>query len=235
MGGGGGWAAHQTSTSPCENGPDSCRAVSDPMVISRSTLPNYLGVIIDEKLSFDDMVDAKYNKINVRIHQLGKLRKYINSEIAQVIYKQMILPLFNYADFMVESARKPKIDKLEKLQEKGIRYVDNDIHYNTDIETLYCTDNIQKLSMRYKEYLSCIMYRYSKLSDKLEYSRLSIYLQSNKKVNFKKLHKRKYEQYLKSPLVCGVKVWEQEPAVAVTGGTPVINLLVLGLPFLAAI
>ena len=86
---------------------------------------NYLGVIIDDKLSFDDMVDAKYKKINVRIHQLGKLRKYVNSEIAQVIYKQMILPLFEYADFMVESARKPKIDKLEKLQEKGIRYVDN--------------------------------------------------------------------------------------------------------------
>ena len=53
---------------------------------------NYSGVIIDDKLSFDDMVDAKYNKINVRIHQLGKLWKYVNSEIAQVIYKEMILP-----------------------------------------------------------------------------------------------------------------------------------------------
>ena len=58
---------------------------------------------------------------------------------------------------MVESVRKPKIDKLEKLQEKGIRYVDNDIHYNADIETLYRTCNIQKLSMRYREHLSCIM------------------------------------------------------------------------------
>ena len=179
---------------------------------------NYLGVIIDDKLSFDDMVDAKYNKINVRIHQLGKLRKYINSEIAQVIYKQMILPLFDYADFMVESARKPKIDKLEKLQEKGIRYVDNDIHYTADIETLYRTYNIQKLFMRYKEHLSCIMYRYSKLSDKLEYKRPSINLRSNKKVKFKKLRKRKYEQYLKSPLVRGVKVWEMLP-VAVQKAT----------------
>ena len=123
---------------------------------------------------------------------MGKLRKYVNSEITQVIYKQMILPLFDYADFMVGSARKPKIEKLEKLQEKGIRYVNNDIHYNADIETLYCTYNIQKLFMRYKEHLNCIMYRYSKLSDKLEYTRPSIYLRSNKKVKFKKLRKRKY-------------------------------------------
>ena len=119
---------------------------------------------------------------------------------------------------MVESARKPKIDKLEKLQEKGIRYVDNDIHYNADIETLYRTCNIQKLSMRYREHLSCIMYRYSKLSDKLEYTRPSIYLRCNKKVQFKKFRKCKYEQYLKSPLVPGVKVWEMLP-VAVQKAT----------------
>ena len=57
------------------------------------------------------------------------------------------------------------------FQEKGIRYVDNDIHYNADIEMLYLTYDIQKLSMGYKEHLSCIIYRYSKLSDKLEYTR----------------------------------------------------------------
>ena len=71
-------------------------------------------------------------------------------------------------------ARNAKIDKLEKLKEKGIKYIDNDIHYNADIETLYRTYNIQKLSIRYREHLSCIMYRYSKLSNKLEYTRPSI-------------------------------------------------------------
>ena len=44
---------------------------------------------------------------------------FVNSEITQVIYKQMILPLFDYADFMVESARNPIMDKLEELQEKS--------------------------------------------------------------------------------------------------------------------
>ena len=47
----------------------------------------------------------------------------------------MILPLFDYADFMIESARKCKIMKMEKLQEKGLRYIDNDFHYKVDLIT----------------------------------------------------------------------------------------------------
>ena len=67
------------------------------------------------------------------------------------------------------------------------------------------------------------MYRYSKLSDKLEYTRPSINLRSNKKVKFKKLRKREYEQYLKSPLVRGVKVWEMLP-VAVQKATTKVKV-----------
>ena len=39
---------------------------------------NYLGVVVDDKLVFDDFVEAKHNRINFRVHQLGKMRKYIN-------------------------------------------------------------------------------------------------------------------------------------------------------------
>ena len=37
----------------------------------------------------------------------------------------MIIPLFDYADFMVESASKVKIAKLEKLQEKALKCIGN--------------------------------------------------------------------------------------------------------------
>ena len=86
---------------------------------------NYLGVVVDDKLTFNGFLDTKYNKAKLCIHQWGKMRKFINGDIAITIYKQMILPLFDYANFMVEIASKPKIAKLEKLQEKALRYVDN--------------------------------------------------------------------------------------------------------------
>ena len=49
---------------------------------------NYLGVVIDDKLSFDNFIDSKYKRVNFRVHQLGKVRKYINNDIAITICKQ---------------------------------------------------------------------------------------------------------------------------------------------------
>ena len=64
---------------------------------------NYLGVIVDDKLLFDEFIDAKCNKTNLRIYQMDRMCKYIDSSIALTIYKQMFLPQFDYADFMIIS------------------------------------------------------------------------------------------------------------------------------------
>ena len=38
---------------------------------------NYLSVIVDDMLLFDEFIDAKCNKINLRIYQMGRMCKYI--------------------------------------------------------------------------------------------------------------------------------------------------------------
>ena len=47
---------------------------------------NYLGVIVDDKLLFDEFVEHKYNNINVRILQLMRMRQYITTDTALTIY-----------------------------------------------------------------------------------------------------------------------------------------------------
>ena len=47
-----------------------------------------------------------------------------------------------------------------------------------------------------------------KFTDKLDYVRPLIRLRSNKKVKFKKVLKRNYQLYLKSPMARGIKIWE---------------------------
>ena len=54
---------------------------------------SYLGVIIDDGLTFEKFLNDKCNKVKACIYQLGKLRKFITSDIACHIYKQTILPL----------------------------------------------------------------------------------------------------------------------------------------------
>ena len=64
---------------------------------------NYLGVVIDDKLTFEEFLKIKCNKNNVRIYQLGKSRKFLRPNSATLIYKQTILPVIEYADMMIES------------------------------------------------------------------------------------------------------------------------------------
>ena len=89
---------------------------------------NYLGVIIDDTLTFASFLREKCNKINMRIYQFGRMRKYISSDIASLIYKQTILPICEYADLMVNSGPERSIARLQKVQDRALRIIDNKKH-----------------------------------------------------------------------------------------------------------
>ena len=104
---------------------------------------------------------------------------------------------------------KRKKDKLEKLQEKALKCVIDVCHGQINVAELYIRCNVQPMSLRYLEHISCLMYRQSKLPGMLDYGRPSKILRRSAKVKFKKRKKRrKYELYLKIPKVRGVKVWD---------------------------
>ena len=44
---------------------------------------NYLGVIVDDKLTFIEFTDNKYNMVNMRLYHLKHLRPNINNDIAK--------------------------------------------------------------------------------------------------------------------------------------------------------
>ena len=70
-------------------------------VLERVQSYNYLGVVIDDNITFEKFMKEKCRRVNERIYQLGKLRKYITSGIMNIIYKQAIIPLIDYADFLI--------------------------------------------------------------------------------------------------------------------------------------
>ena len=68
-------------------GPDKCPPIflnGEKLDIIRKY--KYLGVVIDDDLSFNGFLNEKCNRVNVRIYQLGKLRMFITSNIACLIY-----------------------------------------------------------------------------------------------------------------------------------------------------
>ena len=79
-------------------------------------------------LDFGKFLREKYGKVHSRVYTLGKMRKYINSDIASRIHKQMIVPLFDYADFMIKSGPMNEISRLGRLHDRAVKTIDNKQH-----------------------------------------------------------------------------------------------------------
>ena len=75
----------------------------------------YLGIILDDKLSMNDYLESMWKKANAKTGILAKIRRFITEKTAMKIYKCMIRPHLDYIDFVVESGSADRIQKLDTL------------------------------------------------------------------------------------------------------------------------
>ena len=134
--------------------------------------------------------------------------KFIEKDVAAVMYKQTILPVVEYADQMVKSGPTDKITRLQSLQDKAVRIIDNREHPELDIEGL---SNLYRITPRNEEqsraFKCAIMYRLSSKT-MVETVRPEIHLRNRNKIKFR-TYKSVYEKYLKSPCAQGSTMWDQ--------------------------
>ena len=81
----------------------------------------YLGITLDSVLSFNSHVKNVISMVLYKLNLLSKVRKYLTDTVALKIYKSMILPYFDYGDVIYGSASKEGLDKLQRLQNKGLK------------------------------------------------------------------------------------------------------------------
>ena len=131
-------------------------------VLDNVKVYNYLGVSIDSTLSFNVFLKEKCEKVNVRLYQLAKMRKFITSSIACTIYEQVIMPQLDYADFLIDSGSAYYINRLGNLHEKALRLIDCKAHRHKDTSELKVLYTLDSPKRRRKEHHCAIMYRLSK-------------------------------------------------------------------------
>ena len=85
-----------------------------------------LGVTLDEKLNFNSHISGLCKKASRQINILKRLSKYLNQESRVSIYKSFISSNFNYCPVAWIFCGKRNSNKLEKLQERALRFVFND-------------------------------------------------------------------------------------------------------------
>ena len=124
---------------------------------------NYLGVTKDAQLTFTPYYNLVKRRMENKIFVLSKIRKYIDNRTAVLIYKQAILPLVEYAGFVLGSCTIGQRYDLQVLQNNALRLCKRyRLLDMIAIERLHLECTILGLEQRRRKQLLQLMYIHSR-------------------------------------------------------------------------
>ena len=100
----------------------------------------YLGVLLDECLSFNDHINYVRSKVASRLGLLSRLRGCLSTEVANKIYLSTVLPILSYCDTCFYPLGSTNRKCLERLQRRAARIV---YSFKRDITTESILENLR--------------------------------------------------------------------------------------------
>ena len=76
----------------------------------------YLGMVLDSRLIFAEHIDYLNSKTYARIRLLGRVRHILDQNTALTLYKTLILPVYDYCNFIYFGINCSDKETLQKLQ-----------------------------------------------------------------------------------------------------------------------
>ena len=83
----------------------------------------YLGLWLDETLTFDCHVNKVYNKVCQKLGAIRKVRNCLGKDLALHLYRSLVLPHYDYCDTIYMCANKDTLGKLQLVQNIGCRTI----------------------------------------------------------------------------------------------------------------
>ena len=105
-----------------------------------------LGVNIDYMLKFDNHVADICKKAPKQLAVLKRLGRFLTKKGKLVIYNSFIASNFSYCPLVWHFCSASSTNKLEKLQERALRFINND--YSSSLGKLFNLSNTQPLHVR---------------------------------------------------------------------------------------
>ena len=85
-----------------------------------------LGVTVDNKLKFEGQIKKICRKVSQQIAVLKRMKKLLPLKLQENLYRAFIAPLFNYCAESWHFCGNRLTEKLEKLNERALRFVYQD-------------------------------------------------------------------------------------------------------------
>ena len=134
--------------------------VLDNFTLERVKQTKFLGVIIDECLTWKYHIDCVSKTIARNIGVINKLKHFVPSRILYTLYCTLVLPYLNYGILVWGNACKTYLDKLVKLQKWAVRTITRS-HYRSHTGPLFAKLNILTIVDAFTLELGAFMYKYS--------------------------------------------------------------------------
>lgn len=118
-----------------------------------------------------------------RLRTLSYLQKYVSSEIGLLIYKSMILSLFEYANLTFTLIPVKYRNKMQRLQDRALKIIYFHERY-IPIPDLHIKAKLLTLERRAEAQLLCLMFKRSNDQEKYPLVRPIRFTRANEKLKF---------------------------------------------------
>ena len=168
----------------------------------------YLGLWLDRDLKFEHHLEDLDHRIGHKLYQLRRNRRYLNVDGATSIYKQALVPIIEYGDFIIDSGPVKLIRKLQTHQNNGLRICMRKKIGEVSTNYLHSKCKVERLELRRKRHLACLMYRHANTDSNCVTQHHRTRSDAKKKLL---VERPKKEKYRKGPLYRGMQIWDEIP------------------------
>ena len=125
---------------------------------------SYLGATIDRNLSFKKFAEIMVKKAHFLAFKFARLRYLLSEDTAITLFKQAIMPHFDYCSYLVDASTQDYADRLQIIQNRMLRCIRKVRVWEDSILDLHELCEIPMLAPRRKELLMSLMYSKTKKS-----------------------------------------------------------------------
>ena len=133
--------------------------ILDNVKLARVNNTKFLGVIIDENLTWKNHIDGITKTISRNIGMMNKLKFFVPEPILRTLYCSLVLPYINYGILIWGKACDMYLCKIHKLQKWAIRVISNS-HYRSHTASIFQKYDILNVYDSYKLEVGVFMYQY---------------------------------------------------------------------------
>lgn len=119
---------------------------------------NYLGLMLDGKLNFQQHYSNLAKKIGYKIHLFSQVRSFMDERTAVIVYKSHLLSIMEYGNIFLEGLTQQLKQKLQRFQNRCLHICHGCNKYTSSFE-LHKSSNLLPLKHRRKITMGCVMFK----------------------------------------------------------------------------